>query len=87
MQRTAKGQQDERSGWEHPMSGEPEVHRVALWVCEDCLKDKPGCCNVPGCFFIRWRTDERPSLEDMFQIVTFASAVAQVPSAAGVNPA
>jgi hypothetical protein len=68
------------------MSGEPEVHRVALWVCEDCLKDKPGCCNVPGCFFIRWRTDERPSLEDMFQIVTFASQL-PVPSAAGVNPA
>lgn len=38
--------------------GEPTLKKVAIWVCEPCLKNEPGVCHTPGCIQIRRKNIE-----------------------------
>ncbi len=55
-------------------SCEPELKRVAAWICELCLGNSGGECHVPGCLF--WLNEQPASLREMVEDFDEATAAA-----------
>lgn len=48
---------------------DPTLYKIAVWVCEPCIKAKGEECHTPGCVFIRQTVREWPFHPDEFEVL------------------
>jgi predicted HAD superfamily Cof-like phosphohydrolase len=65
------------------MTDEPQLRKLEIHVCENCIARKPGECHMPGCFYWLHGVEDVPTYLDAYAAHGLAEMLAEFHEAAG----